>query len=387
VKEYRFTEYDRHFGSQHRLALLWRAYLRCLPIYWDFLDRQTSTVVWHAATTMLKVLLSYALRPWEDPEAGSDFGDQDHEYADSDQGRARHFALHDADVSALAAASPAAFGLVETMLALVRQAQSPEAELIRRAEIELEEATASLSAELRSRARQAFTHDVERAGTGRAGFVEQPLWSLGDPTGAIPSQIVEAAERIDASAGGPDFRRAWAVLRDFMHQPLSHRDVSVLVPDPEETISVRPLSPLGAEAVRGLATDSARLAALLARMALDDRTRLDLAAAPSAPGFREAIEHRGMTGDDLATLETRLAERHKSFAPNALWLVWVQTVHRGGIDAIQAELRSWLPADGSEAVAMSQAAPSRAESRPRPPKRNAERAGTKPARVAPPKKK
>ena len=119
----------------------------------------------------------------------------------------------------------------------------------------------------------------------------------------------------------------------------------------------RRLSPDAAVALQGIANDPVRLATLLAKAALDDRARLKLTADPSAAAFRNAFPEFAFDPATLVELDRRLEKSHPHFAPHPLWLAWIQTGRRPGLEAIQAEIRLRL----SESDAQREPEPSNAE--------------------------
>jgi hypothetical protein len=101
----------------------------------------------------------------------------------------------------------------------------------------------------------------------------------------------------------------------------------------------RRLSPDAAVALQGIANDPVRLATLLAKAALDDRTWLKVTANPSATAFRNAFPGFALDPAALVELDRRLEKSHPDFAPHPLWLAWIQTGRRPGLEAIKAEIR------------------------------------------------
>ena len=128
------------------------------------------------------------------------------------------------------------------------------------------------------------------------------------------------------------------LLWNFLKAPMDwNRVIDCLLATPDEVLSDEQ-----AREIERLSTDRQRLASLLARMALNERTRLNLAEDPSLADFREAFQSRGFGAATVLKLEQELQTQQKDFAPNALWLAWVQTVHRPALESIQNEMRSWL---------------------------------------------
>jgi hypothetical protein len=101
----------------------------------------------------------------------------------------------------------------------------------------------------------------------------------------------------------------------------------------------RRLSPQEVVALERIANDPVRLATLLAKAALDDRARLKLTTDPSAAGFRNAFPEFAFDPASLVERERHLKASHRDFAPHPLWLAWIQTGRRSGLEAIQAEIR------------------------------------------------
>jgi hypothetical protein len=73
--------------------------------------------------------------------------------------------------------------------------------------------------------------------------------------------------------------------------------------------------------------------------ALDDRTWLKVTADPSATAFRNAFPGFALDPAALVELDRRLEKSHPDFAPHPLWLAWIQTGRRPGLEAIKAEIR------------------------------------------------
>ncbi|HEY5706142.1 MAG TPA: hypothetical protein VIS96_11265 [Terrimicrobiaceae bacterium] len=168
-------------------------------------------------------------------------------------------------------------------------------------------------------------------------FLVRPLWR------ASVTEFAGAAREWLAEMRGIEVAAVSAGLLDHYEQHLTTtldwEGVCSLILEMDR----RQLSPDAADALQHLANDPVRLAKLLAKAALDDRTRLKLTTDPSVAAFRGAFPEFDLDPATLVELDRRLETSHADFAPNPLWIAWIQTgPRRLGLDGIMAEIRSRL---------------------------------------------
>jgi hypothetical protein len=102
-------------------------------------------------------------------------------------------------------------------------------------------------------------------------------------------------------------------------------------------ICVMPPAPVS-DAAKVLAGDPGRLAGLLARISLQDRTRLSLVDRPTFSEFREAAENLGAyDANGLVDLEQKLP----LFEANGFWRAWLQTVHGDSLIQLRDGILEW----------------------------------------------
>ncbi|MBY0278289.1 hypothetical protein K2Z84_23420 [Candidatus Binatia bacterium] len=168
--------------------------------------------------------------------------------------------------------------------------------------------------------------------------LERPLWQATEPP--IEAALVATSKALGRSTAG----FLWLTLATHHTRRLEWVQVlNVLHDAPEED-----LAPELIEGIERLIDAPQRLATLLAGIAFTDRSRLDLAAAPSVAGLRDCL---GGGRSEVATRSApaellareRSLDKEARFSPNAAWLSWVLTVNGPAIASIQNELRSWLP--------------------------------------------
>jgi hypothetical protein len=172
-------------------------------------------------------------------------------------------------------------------------------------------------------------------------FLVRPLWRV---SMAEPSEIAKATRKwLEAmrETGSEAVAASAGLLSHYerhLNRGLDWTGVCTVILDRER----RRLSPDEAVALQRIANDPVRLATLLAKAALDDRARLKLTTDPSAAGFRNAFPEFAFDPASLVELDRRLEGSHRDFAPHPLWLAWIQTGRRSGLEAIQAEIRLHL---------------------------------------------
>ena len=164
-------------------------------------------------------------------------------------------------------------------------------------------------------------------------FLVRRLWAPSDPAEAGRKRLAAMLPT------GPEVSAAFLGLLKHCQQHLSNAldwaGVRSLILEGER----RRLSPDAAVALQDIANDPVRLATLLAKAALDDRARLKLTTDPSAPTFRNGFPDFAFDPTALVELDRRLEKSYPHFTPHPLWLAWIQTARRAGLEAIQAEIR------------------------------------------------
>jgi hypothetical protein len=172
-------------------------------------------------------------------------------------------------------------------------------------------------------------------------FLVRPLWRVSVTERSEIAKTIRkwleavretCSEVVDASVG------LLSHYERHLNKGLDWAGVCTVILDKER----RRLSPEEAVALQRIANDPVRLATLLAKAALDDRARLKLTTDPSAAGFRNAFPEFAFDPASLIKLDRRLEGAHRDFAPHPLWLAWIQTGRRSGLEAIQAEIRLHL---------------------------------------------
>jgi hypothetical protein len=138
--------------------------------------------------------------------------------------------------------------------------------------------------------------------------------------------------------------RLWSILQRHLEHGLNWEElIDALTVQAQESLSA-----VSSRGISALADNEHRLAELLGRLALNDRTRLDLASAPTVAGFRDALKNSRTPRAGLLNLERELATRQRGYALSGFWSAWLRTVHRPAIESIRDELRSWLPQPGND---------------------------------------
>lgn len=172
-------------------------------------------------------------------------------------------------------------------------------------------------------------------------YLERPLVQPSDDGLRVISRLERAVEKIAPSLTKPLQDDLVPVL--VLIDKWSRHSVSLdLIAEVALRRKQRALLETEVRSLESLANDRRRLAILMARLALEDRTHLALAAAPTAAGLREAMSRGNLTTVDIATLEADLERKQPEFTPNEIWLAWIQVAHSSGIDSIRAEVLSWL---------------------------------------------
>jgi hypothetical protein len=138
--------------------------------------------------------------------------------------------------------------------------------------------------------------------------------------------------------------RLWSILQRHLEHGLNWEElIDALTVQAQESLSA-----VSSRGISALADNEHRIAELLGRLALNDRTRLDLASAPTVAGFRDALKNSRTSRAGLLNLERELATRQRGYALSGFWSAWLRTVHRPAIESIRDELRSWLPQPGND---------------------------------------
>ncbi|MEA3207909.1 MAG: hypothetical protein QOE70_966 [Chthoniobacter sp.] len=182
-------------------------------------------------------------------------------------------------------------------------------------------------------------------------FFVQPLWAAGgsrDWTELLGRWLGRVAEAAQISTRADDAAMFKYYVAHLHGRPLDWLRMKETLPAGEAAL----LSTQELEALTDLAESPIRVASLLARIALHDRSRCDLAGSPSLAAFKEATQALGR-GDaaSLIAFEKELRTAQSSFEPNKLWLAWINNACQPAIDSIRSELRSWLPLEPAPASA------------------------------------
>jgi len=196
-----------------------------------------------------------------------------------------------------------------------------------------------------------------------AEFLARPLW---EESRGIPP---EWQPTVDRWHNLPMETDPW-LARDIIQRHLAHCERGISWTDLQERLVGTPSqgdeaanTPTGpgrlsadAEALVG---DLPRLATLVARVAMRERTRLKLAVEPAFIEFREAAAILGARhANELPELEKKLG----GFVPNALWLAWIQTVHGPALGRLGQELSEWIEPSNRPDAAQELAPPNVEES-------------------------
>jgi hypothetical protein len=175
-------------------------------------------------------------------------------------------------------------------------------------------------------------------------FFSEPLWASKTP--------FRLAERLDrwlakdalstSTADEANHEVVWIYKMHLLGQPIEWaRLFRALLPGKSVA-----LTSADRAAFLALVESPERIARLIARVTFEDRAHCELASAPSATGFKEALRSMGKEGAaELLAFEAEKVNGEGSFQPNDLWLAWVLNACRPGLNAIRDELRTWLPSE------------------------------------------
>lgn len=141
----------------------------------------------------------------------------------------------------------------------------------------------------------------------------------------------------------------WERSEDWIQPELPRFHLSSVQSTFDETLrSWRPdlfqrLTLQDAQRLAAIASDYERLAVLLARIVLMDRSHIELLRLPTVKAFRDALTTLKVYDPSrLAVLEAKLSTSQAHFKPNTLWLAWIQRAQKSGLDGIRGVIEAWV---------------------------------------------